>query len=183
MKKSILLILSLLLFIPNVYALDECTPSDEYLEYLKLSEEEREGLIPPYKCKEMLNLNENTLLTNINRDLDSFLGTSVNTSRYNAKDDNIVTNVQNQYNDGTCWAFSALSVVETNAMKNGLPSYNLSEAHLAYSLLDGLYTDSQGRNGKYHSTADGGKITYPASYFFNNVGMLLESDLGYPYQL
>jgi C1A family cysteine protease len=159
MKKFLFIILSLILCIPTVYALDECTPSDEYLEYLSLSEEERSNMIEPFKCKEMLNLNDNTVSVNINRDLDSFLGASVNLSRYNAKDDNLVSPVQNQYKDGTCWAFSSLSVVETNAMKNGLPAYNLSEAHMAYSLIDDFYIDSPGRTNKYFSDKLGGKIT------------------------
>ena len=180
MKKFLFIILSFVLCIPTVYALDECTPSDDYLEYLSLSEEERKDAIEPIKCKEMLNINANKAINNINRDIDSFLGVSTGLTRYNSVEDNIVSPVQDQVDDGTCWAFSAMSVLETNAAKNGLPLYNLSEAHMAYSLVDGLYLDIQGQAGKYHATANGGKITYPASYFFNNGGMLFESELSYP---
>ena len=178
MKKTLILLLSLFIFIPRALALEECTPSDEYLEYLNLSEEERMDVIEPIKCKEAYNKG-NDIETIINKNIDTVLGAKTSLTRYSSVDDNLQLSVGNQYSDGTCWAFAATSVIEANALKNGLNQINLSEAHVAYSLISGFYSDQLGRSGKYNTNVNGGTITYFASYLFNNKGMLSESELPY----
>jgi C1A family cysteine protease len=53
---------------------------------------------------------------------------------YDARKAGMVTSVKNQGNYATCWAFSLVSVMETNLIKNGLatPAIDLSENGVAY---------------------------------------------------
>lgn len=181
MKKVIILLLTCLLFVSNVYAIEDCTPSDAYLHYMSLSDEEKENFIEPSYCKEIIEKKEN------NNELVSFfeiiknsISASMTDSYYNAANDGLLSASENQGNIGTCWAFSSISAVETNARKNNVGSYNFSESHMIYSVLSSAYNDSAGKVGKYNTANfDGGKVTYAASYYFNNIGQLNERDMPY----
>ncbi|MCR4581552.1 MAG: C1 family peptidase [Bacilli bacterium] len=180
MKKSVILLITLFAFITNACALETCTPTDDYLNYVNLSEEEKLQYIEPIYCKEMEDSNDDyrNFYRNFKNVLVDYIGEGL-PSYYNAVNDNVINTVKNQYEDGTCWAFSALSVVETNAKKNNLPLYNLAEAHVVYSIIGGAYSDDAGKVGKYNSEINGGRITYAASYFFGDYGVLNESSLPY----
>ena len=178
--KFIFVLLLLILIKPSIsFAAEFCVKSDEYKAYEKLSDEEKENVEEPKYCKE-----ENGTIVVKNNNLNTRMKATVNSTYYNALDDGIITSVKNQRNIGACWAFSAISLVETNALKNGLPSYDFSEAHMLYTLLKGGYdvNDTVGRAGKYESSSIsiGGKPYYAASYYFNNGGQLLESEMAYP---
>ena len=112
------------------------------------------------------------------------VGATISSPYYNANDEGLVTPIKNQYNIGACWAFSAVSTVESNALKNGLSSIDLSEAHLLYGIMGSGYdaSDVEGKKGKYNTASlnMGGTAYYAASYFFNNGGQLLESEYAYP---
>ena len=51
MKKFMIFIISLILFIPNVKASDLCEESEEHKNWSKLSETEKSTLIDPSFCK------------------------------------------------------------------------------------------------------------------------------------
>lgn len=56
-------------------------------------------------------------------------------SSYNSQSSGIITVAKNQGSHGTCWAFTAVSMLESNAIKNNLLGFDeadLSERHLAY---------------------------------------------------
>lgn len=56
-------------------------------------------------------------------------------SRYDLRDHNLVTGIKDQGVTGCCWAFSAIKVIESNCIKNGLFSVkdaDFSENHLAW---------------------------------------------------
>lgn len=180
--KKIFLIIVILFSLQTVNALEKCTPSDEYLKYMEMSDEEKEKVQEPFYCKELMNNSDDDdarfEMLNALRTL--LYGTTTD-SKYNAMEDGIVTDIKNQLSLGTCWAFSATAAVESNALKNGLQTYDFSEAHMIYSLVSGGYSDEQGKEGKYITTnLDGGKINYAATYYLGGYGQLFENDMPYP---
>ncbi|MGN0490477.1 lectin like domain-containing protein [Ruminococcus sp.] len=60
-------------------------------------------------------------------------------SKYNLADNNLVTKVKNQNPYGTCWAFSAISSLESSLVKSGNAdsSVDLSEKHLIWFNYNG----------------------------------------------
>ena len=60
-------------------------------------------------------------------------------SKYNLADENLVTKVKNQNPYGTCWAFSAISSLESSLVKSGNAdsSVDLSEKHLIWFNYNG----------------------------------------------
>ena len=188
MKKIYILVLLLILIsCNNVSAgVKKCTPSEEYKEYMKLSDEEKENYIEPIYCDEILedtndNVKEPYLFANsvINNILTNDISATPYDTRYSAVEAGIVTTPKNQYGTGICWAFSAVSAVETNALMNNQGTHNLSEAHLVYSIIGGAYSDANGKVNRYNHNDSGGKITYPASYFFGDYGQLTESAMAF----
>jgi C1A family cysteine protease len=178
MKMRYYLLLILLFISTNVLALDFCDYTDAYKDYMNLSEEERSKVVAPIMCKDF---EEQVLRDNEINDFKSVLKGSVSDSRYSSVDDGLVTPPKNQYYEGLCWDFAATGNVETLALKNGLGTYDLSEAHMAYSLLAHLYSDAAGKMGKYNSSELGGQVYFSAAYYFNNKGMLTENEWKYKY--
>ena len=162
-----------------INALEICTPSEEYQKYMQLSDEEKALYTEPPYCKELMEEKSNIVLSFLKR-LDFYIEASQSDISYNAYTQGLVTPSKTQGSLGTCWAFSSISAVESNALKNGLGTYDFSESHMIYSVLAAGYNDEAGKKGKYVTeNFDGGKVTYAATYFFNNYGQLRESEWPY----
>ena len=168
--KKVILILKII-FIPSisVNALELCTPSEEYLKYQKLNKDEKEKYIEPIYCSEIMNKNNKSLNSKVRSSILPKLYSSSTDTNYNSYQDGLVTSPKNQYQTGLCWDFAAISNVEANAAKKGLKSLDLSEAHLAYSIVADTYSDDNDKKEKYNTTvANGGKVVYAPSYFYGD---------------
>ncbi len=181
MKKICIFALFFVVFINSVNAVELCTPSEEYLKYMNLSEEDKLNYVEPPYCKELMVQKEETNgLASFLKNVITVISASSTDTYYNAANYGIINPSEIQGSLGTCWAFSSISTVEANAKKNNIGNYNFSESHMVYSVLGAGYYDQAGKKGKYYtSNFDGGKVTYAASYYFNNYGQLLESDMPY----
>ena len=180
MKKVIITILLLLISFSKVYALEMCTPSEEWIKYNSLSDEEKLLYTEPVYCKELMDEKDGSMFLSFFKMVNNYISASATDSSYNAYSKGLITSPKMQGVLGTCWAFSSISAVESNALKNGLREYDFSESHMIYSLLGVAYKDEAGKKGKYVTNSfDGGKVTYAASYYFNNYGQLLENDMPY----
>lgn len=184
MKKCFLIFIFFFLC-SNVYALELCTPSSEYTYYSNLDSTEKEKYIEPIYCSEIMDTKlsgygyKDSFFNNIlSRSILSANETAYSSS-YNAYLENFVNPPQSQQQTGLCWDFSALSVVEANALKNNIGNYDFSEAHLAYSILAGLYSDNDIKKSKFNSDTTGGQLNYAPTYFFNGYGQLLENELNF----
>lgn len=183
-KKIVFLIT--ILFIPSisVKALELCTPSEEYLKYQKLSEEEKSKYIEPIYCSEILNKDNKSLNSKLRSSIFPKLYASTSDSSYNSYQDGFATSPKNQYQTGLCWDFASISNVEANAAKKGLGTLDLSEAHLAYSIVAGTYSNNNDKAGKYNTTVGGGgKVVYAPSYYLGGYGQLNENELSFTSEL
>ena len=178
-KRFLKLFTLILLFTAvKVNAYELCTPTEEYKVYQKMSKEEKAKYIEPIFCSEIATKKKlETRSTNL------FPKTyiSVSDQSYNSYTDGKTTIPKNQYHTGLCWNFSAISTVESNSIVKGLGTFDLSEAHLAYSILGGTYSDTQ--TDKYNIGTDGGKITYAPSYFYGGFGQLSENEMSFTSKL
>ena len=126
----------------------KCTMTEEYKNFLNLSEEKRKNVIVPVMCEEF-KANTKYGITIEEPDY-------VDASKFdlrNVAGKNYVTSVKNQMLTGTCWAHSLASSIESNYMMKDGKEINISELALGYAssyqLKDGinpygvlLYSDS-----------------------------------------
>lgn len=145
---SFVIILGIFIYISyginkNTYAImdkDEVLLNPEWIEYSLASSEEKEkyNIIPDRLTRLYHKKNTN----------DGFFSKMFAKSEnypeyYNLADENLVTAPRNQGGTGLCWAFAALSSVESNLIKKGIATYNnpiiFSERQLDYATGPGSY--------------------------------------------
>lgn len=93
---------------------------------------------------------------------------------------NPITPIKNQHNSGTCWSYSALAFLESEALRKNpnLKKLDLSESFL----VSKTYMDRADRNVRTHGDASfsqGGSF-YDAIYCMENYGLIPEGLLPYP---
>ena len=72
-------------------------------------------------------------------------------SRFDAREQGWLTPVRHQGDLGTCWSFAALATVETQLLKSGRGSFDLSEKNL----VNHRAVDVPFKDGAYQYTASG----------------------------
>lgn len=83
-----------------------------------------------------------------------------------------VTSVKNQYRSGTCWSYSAISFLESELLRNGKDTFDLSEMYCVrecYGDKAPLYVRFQGKHN-----FGGGGAAHDVTYVLKNYGMIPE---------
>lgn len=111
--------------------------------------------------------------------------------QYDARDEGLITPVKDQSGAGVCWAFSTVSAMETNAIKQGLAvngAVDYSESHLANFAANSKTTDADDRTYGDGATADahgifdnGGNYHMAAAALARGSGAANEAD--YPFDV
>ncbi len=80
------------------------------------------------------------------------------------------TSVKNQYRSGTCWSYSAISFLESELLRNGKDTFDLSEMYCVrqcYADKAPLYVRFQGKHN-----FGGGGAAHDVTYVLQNYGMM-----------
>ena len=91
---------------------------------------------------------------------------------------NPITSIKNQNRSGTCWAFSSLGFFESELLRMGKGSYDLSEMYLIHKTMEDRAVASVRLHGDI-SYSSGGSF-YDAVYCFKNYGIVPENAMPKP---
>lgn len=178
MKKiiAILLSIALVFYCQKVFAVEAniCEYSEEFLQWAKLSEEEKEEtVVIPTICKTD---KKSSLINNITSN--SFVRADNTTypSSYSLVSLGQVSAVKNQMSTGTCWAFTSNEMVESNLLKLKNIALNYSSRHMEYYTTR-TFTDGTNTDGLNRAPDSGGNFFMSNYYFKNNYGPVLETDM------
>lgn len=97
-------------------------------------------------------------------------------AKYSSVDKGYVTSVKNQGSHNTCWAFAAMSVMETALLKNGFGTYDLSEEH-----LDIWATTRHNDTGWIRGLNEGAFSDAAMGYLASWQGARLDNDIPFGY--
>ena len=156
---------------------EEKNLSQDYINYLNLSDEEKQKLeiIPEEYDVDYDDFFSRQSKYNISANAISLDGDSNIPTTFDLRD-KFEINVESQGLEGNCWIFATLGAMRTHlALKNSLSvTPNLSERHLDY-LTSTLYSNK----GILRSQGTGGNFSYALRYFMNNDGPVLETRVPY----
>lgn len=154
--------------------------SEDYKEWLKLSDEEKEKVIMPrmYDVKVSTDKYKNIFHQA------EIVGASL-TSKYSLRDtipEN--TKIRNQMQTNTCWAFGAISSLETNLALNnyrkGLNAkkiYDFSERHMEYATSRVFKNGEINKIGYNRKAGSGGNYYLAETYLTTGAGAIPESEM------
>lgn len=144
----------------------ECEYTDAYKEWLVTPESERDNLFQPPICK-----TENNFYNLVGNQsvVESYTSTKFDLRNYNS-----VTSMEDQKNTNLCWAFSTLESIESNIQLKKQKNYDLSEAHLELATQSSLFNSLVPFNRTFNT---GGNAYIASAYFMNRVGPVLETSV------
>lgn len=162
----------------GLFQKDEYT--EEFKEWIQLSEEERKNVIMPrmYTIESQQTVSKNPLY------MARMLKASFD-SKYSLKNvipANMV--IKNQEQTNSCWAFASLSSLETNlALSNYKKGVNLSkvydfsERHMEYATSKTFANNVENEHGYNRQVGSGGTFLLSTSYLTNGSGAIPESEM------
>ena len=144
--------------------------SEKYKEWLKLSEEEKNGTIAPFP----INIRKNNVDNSLKGKINSILKSITIPSSYDLRD-HIDIEVKDQGITGACWAFSANTSLESYlALHN--ETYNFSERHIDYETSTS-FTDGTNSYALNRTVGSGGFTSTAFTYYSRGSGPILEEDM------
>lgn len=152
--------------------------TQEYLDWLKLSDEEKAKVPPPQMTSTSIkNKKRETSWADVLNMVGSMENNSlVNKSRFNLAD-YIDLEVKNQGITMECWAFSTLSSMESNLLyKKGIKE-NFSERHMDYATSSSFYDVDKESLDYVRDVSFGGLSTISLAYLTNGQGAVLEEEM------
>lgn len=171
-KKGILVMCCFMFFgVSNIVnaktiTIKECEYTKEYINWLKLSDKEKENTYIPTMCEDSIS-DKFTLVKGIS-------GVSVNDSKFSLVDNNLSTSVKNQGSTTACWSFATCASIESNLLMNNLGTYDLSEGHLELATQS---TFDYGRTTFNRDKFAGGNYLIASAYLMNGWGPVKEEYL------
>lgn len=162
----------------------------DFIEWQKLSDEEKENTLMPkmyttniddetleeYNKKEF-SYRVQILTRKISEKLYSALtkAATYNVPAYNLKND-INIQIKNQGSTNECWAFSTVTMLETNLALTKNINKTFSPRHMDYSTLK-TFTDGINPYGYNREAGSGGLAPFGLAYLTNGKGAVLESEM------
>ena len=199
MKKSIIKITSLFLIAFTMFsfglvfastdlesklAVDEY--SEQYEQWLQLSDEEKANTIEPRKYDIVMQKDNATYLKELNNvfRVQQLLRATIS-ANYNLKDvipENVT--IKNQMSTNSCWAFATIGMLESHlALRDKNASsptvtYDFSEKHMNYATARSAFLNGETNTyGFTKNLSDGGNIYLATQYMANGLGVVNESDV------
>ncbi len=191
LKKIFILFISLIFILillmnqkvfANIDSINKMEYSEDFKRWLELSDEEKENTIQP----RMYDLQPTTFASKNPLYKIRLLGASINKtySLKNVIPSNLI--IRDQMSTNSCWAFAALSTLETNlALANYKKTntdlnskvYDFSERHMEYATSKTFKDGVQNKIGYNREVGSGGNWTLVQSYLTNGSGAIDESDM------
>ena len=154
--------------------------SQAYLDYLELTDEEKENVIAPRMYD--IPITKKATVTNPFK-LMRMLGSSLQTY-YSLRDiipENMV--IKNQLATDACWAFASLATLESHLAlqdyKNGkdVIIYDFSERHMDYATTREFLNNAINKFGFNRKPGSSAVIGVPISYLTNGLGAVAEEEM------
>jgi len=162
----------------------------DFIEWQKLSDEEKENTLMPkmyttnvddeilqeYDKKEF-SYRMQILTRKISEKLYSAMtkAATYNVPAYNLKND-INIQIKDQASTNECWAFSTVTMLETNLALTKSINKTFSPRHMDYSTLK-TFTDGTNPYGYNREAGSGGLAPFGLAYLTNGKGAVLESEM------
>lgn len=160
--------------------------TDEYKEYMQLSDEEKQNRLEPSKFDIISSKTNSEEVKSINSILNSVnLLRNALDSEYNLRD--IISKnvaIRDQMQTNSCWAFATIGSLESNIglldYKAGKTEnvYDYSERHMDYAVRKDTFNNGEVNDYGYSTSfAEGGTFYMAQSYLTNGMGAIKEEDM------
>ena len=171
LRKVSIIVLILFIFISNCSLATTSEISDNYKEWTKLSEEEKEKTIQP----SVYTLTIEDFMKNSDYSKATRMLSGTYKSSYSINED-VSYQKKNQETTNQCWAFATTTALETNMAKIRKKNVVLSPRHIEYSTSNN-FLDGTNKRAYKREINSGGNSYISLAYCTSGNGPVLEADM------